>query len=115
MSVIRVTLAVLAAAALAATLALLAMAAPAASKQHAATGAYCPDKTSRQHDAAVAHKAVLKATKNVKLKTKALAKAKKTHKKKVVAKAQKNLRIAKGRAADARAEAHDANAALADC
>ena len=111
--VIRVTLAVLAAVALAATLALLAVAAPAASQQRAATGDYCPDKTARQHDAAVAHKALTKANANVKLRAKALAKAKKTHK--GIPAAQKNLRVAKGRAADARAESRDASAALADC
>src|SRR4051794_26222770 len=82
MGVMRVTLAVLAAAALAATLALLAVAAPAASKQHAATGAYCPDKTARQHDATVANNALKKANANVKLKTKAVTHAKKTHKSK---------------------------------
>jgi hypothetical protein len=111
--VVRITLAVLAAAALAATLALLAVAAPAASKQHAATGAYCPDKDARLHDAAVANKALKKANATVKVKTKAVTHAKQTHK--GVASAKKALTSAKGRAADAKAEAHDANAALADC
>ena len=113
MGVMRVTLAVLAAAALAATLALLAVAAPAASKQHAATAAYCPDKDARTHDAAVANAALKKANANVRAKTKALTKAKSTHI--GVARAQKNLRVAKGKALDAKAAAHDANAALADC
>ena len=113
MGVVRVTLAVLAAAALAATLALLAVAAPAASQQRAATGAYCPDKDARLHDATVANTALKKANASVKLKTKAVAHAKQTHK--GVAAAQKALAGAKGRAADAKAAAHDANAALADC
>jgi hypothetical protein len=113
MTVIRVTIATLAAVALAATLALLALAAPAASKQHAATGAYCPDKTSRLHDATVASIALKEANTSVKAKAKTLAHAKKTHK--GVLGATKALRNAKGNALDAKAAAHDANAALADC
>ena len=113
MTVVRVTIATLAAIALAATLALLALAAPAASKQHAATGAYCPDRSSRISDAKHANTALAKANANVKAKAKALAHAQKTHQ--GVAGAKKALTIAKGRAADAKSAAHDANASLADC
>ncbi len=113
MGVVRITLAVLAAVALATTLALLAVAAPAASKQRAATAAYCPDVVAREHDAKVAKVALNRANANVKLKLKALAHAKQTRK--GVAAAQNALRIAKGRALDAKAAARDANGALADC
>jgi hypothetical protein len=112
---IRIALALVATLALAATLALLAVAAPAASKQHAGAAVYCPDKDSRQADVKDANAAVKRATANVKAKTKTKtnAKAKAAHRK--VAAAQKALKVAKARLADAKDAQTGAKASLGEC